>query len=803
MERTLEVLEFDRVRQVVGECAASDLGRAHIVTAPVRTASVEVRLDYDRVAEMLALFDAGDHPPMDGLSDVRPALERVSTPGAFLEPEDYVHIADLLHAGAVLRHFLDKRKADVPRLWTVAGPFEPLPEFERECDRVFEPDASVKDTASPLLAEIRAEQREVTAKIAKVLDHYLRSPKTQLYLQEQFITQRNNRTVLPIKIEYKSKVPGIIHDYSISEETAFIEPLEVVELSNRLLDLGKDEKKEIRRILLMLADLLRRDLDTARADVDICATLDAAYGKAEFAVRYGCAIPEVTGSGGLRVVNGRHPLLLFAIGERCVPLTAELKASDRALVISGPNAGGKTTAAKTLGVLALMVQCAIPIPADASSVFPIYSGFFADIGDYQDLTGGVSTFTSHLGEVKRILDQAAEDSLIILDELGTATDPAEGALLAQAVLEEIATRGGLALVTSHLPALKNLDRRYDWARTASFSLDPDTERPTYVLSMDVPGESNALKIARMIGLPQPIIDRSLALMSPEERELKEVLGSLKAEQERLRRERQAAEDERRRAADEHARVRAQLDLARKEADRLKAETLQARRDVLEERRRIVRDGRKRVEKMIAGLGSRDDVIASKDRLAGEAAAIDDELAGVGKELGELAPKPVRRRPLDEPREGLTVWVPSLNDRGTIVRVYARGRRADVLVNKTEFKVAVKDLELIEDAPGEEAPARHAPPARHGDAPPSGAAREGSTEINLVGKRVEDAQLELDRVLDQADANGLETVRIIHGYGTGALRQGVRDYLREDARVKSFEDADPRQGGGAVTIAHLR
>ncbi len=797
MERTLEVLEFDRVRQVVGECAASDLGRTLITTAPIGTTSFEVRLDYERVAEMLDLFDTGERPPMDGLSDVRPALERIETPGTVLEPIECVRIADLQHGGVILRQFLQKRQAAAPRLWVVAEPFEPLPEFERECDRVFEPDASVKDTASPLLAELRAEQREVTAKIAKVLEHYLRSPKTQLFLQEQFITQRNNRTVLPIKIEYKHKVPGIIHDYSISEETAFIEPFEVVELSNRLLDLGKDEQKEIRRILVMLADLLRRDLDTARANVAICAALDAAYGKAEFAVRYGCSIPQVTGSGGLKVVNGRHPLLLFSIGERCVPLTVELRESDRALVISGPNAGGKTTAVKTLGVLALMVQCAIPIPAENSSVFPVFSGFFADIGDYQDLTGGVSTFTSHLGEVKRILERAEEDSLIILDELGTATDPSEGALLAQAILEEIAERGALALVTSHLPALKTLDRRCEWARTASFSLDPDTERPTYRLAMDVPGESNALKIARMIGLPQAIIDRSLALMSPEERELKEVLSSVKAEQERLRRERALAEEERRRAAEEQSRMRARIEQAHKDVARLKAEALQARREALEERRRIVRDGRKRVEKMVARLGSREEVIASKGRLADEAAAIDEALTGVSKELSELAPKPARRRPLDEPREGLTVWVPSLNDRGTIVRVYGGGRHADVLVNRTEFQVAVKELELIEDAADQETPALRKGGAR------VPASRLASSEINLIGKHVEDAQLEIERFIGEAAAAGFEMVRIVHGYGTGALRRGIREYLREDARVKSFEDADVEGGGAAVTIARLR
>jgi len=795
MERTLEVLEFDRVREAVGACAASDLGRGLIATAAVRTSSVEVKLDYERVGEMLGLFEAGDRPPMDGLSDVRPALDRIRTPGAFLEPGECVRIADLLHGGTILRQFLEKRKAEARRLWVVAEPFEPLPEFERECDRIFEPDASIKDTASPLLAELRAEQREVTAKIAKILEHYLRSPKTQLFLQEHFITQRNNRTVLPIKIEYKHKVPGIIHDYSISEETAFIEPFEVVELSNRFLDLGKEEQKEIRRILVGLADLLRRDLNTARADVEICAELDAVYAKAEFAVRYGCSIPEVTGSGGLKVVNGRHPLLLFSIGDRCVPLSVELRASDRTLVISGPNAGGKTTAVKTLGVLALMVQCAIPIPADASSVFPVYSGFFADIGDYQDLTGGVSTFTSHLGEVKRILERAGEDSLIILDELGTATDPSEGALLAQAILEEVAARGALALVTSHLPALKTLDKRCEWARTASFSLDPETERPTYTLLMDVPGESNALKIARMIGLPPSIVERSLALMSPEERELKQVLDAVKAEQERLRVERARAEEERRRAADEQERVRAQLKHAQAELTRLKTEALQARRDALEERRRLVGEGRKRVEKMIAKLRSRDEVIASKKRLADEAAGIDEAFSSVTKELGELGPKPVGRRAVDEPREGLAVWVPSLNDRGTIVRVYGGGRQADVLVNKMEFKVAVKDLELVEET--EHAPTR---PKGTVHAPAAGPA---SNEINLIGRHVEDAKLELERFVGEAAAAGFETVRIVHGFGTGALRRGIREYLRADARVKSFEDADIEGGGGAVTIARLR
>ncbi len=793
----LEILEFNKLKNIVGSFAVSNLGRNLIENIPISDSSDEIRYQFDLAREMIGIFESIHSLPVDGITDIRGPVEKIKPLDSYLEPNEFLKIYDLLTAVKNLRYFFSTNEKNYPLLFDIAQYLEPIPDYQKQVGKIFNIEAEIKDSASPNLQQIRIEKRETSQKIEDSLTKFIHSPKTRLFLQDIFITQRNNRNVLPIKVEYKNQVPGIIHDYSITGETAFIEPLNIVELSNELIDLNLEEQKEIRRILTALANILRENYEILSKNIDIVAQLDMIYAKANFAIQHKCSIPSVDVGNSLRIENGKHPLLLISLKEKCVPLNLHLKEDDHALIISGPNAGGKTTAAKTVGILSLMVQSSIPIPADSSSIFPVFTDFFADIGDEQNLTEGISTFSSHLRQVKYILEKASEKSLIILDELGTATDPSEGSLLARAILEELAARNTLTFVTSHLPALKTLDRTYNWVRTASFTLDPETERPNFVLSMDIPGDSNALKVAKLLGIPGKIIDRSYSLMSREERELKSIIDSMKKERQKLKKTTKEIEGQKALIEKSRKRYYALIDSLEAEKRKLKENYLREKENALREREKIINEARKQVEKMIAHLPSRADILRAKKDLKAEAEKIGAETEETKKKLKKLRMTATKQLKIEDIKPGMSVWIKNLDEKGVIKQVSRNKKQVSVIINKVEFKVKIDELESIEA----EELKKSKPPRRGTVSTPSKVL--SRNEINLVGNKVEDAIRKLDKYIDDAILAGFDKIKIIHGYGTGALRDGIRKFLKSHPQIKKYRDGDQYEGETAVTIASLK
>ena len=794
--RALETLEFIIVKDIVADFALSDLGRDRVRQQEVMTSLEAIRRNYDLVGEMMDAIAWRETMPIGGLSNVRPSLRAVCPAGTYLDPPDLLRIHELLKAAGRLKsHFHTYREA-FPKLHALMERTQPVPEFDRAVRATLTPDVEVATNATPELAEIRRLITDTSHKIEKTFDKMIRSADMKEFLREAYVTERKGRKVLPIKSECRSQVSGIVHDVSISGGTVFVEPMSVVGLSNELTELLAREKEEIRRILLSLGDCLRQNLDTVLTTVEIMSEIDMLYAKARFAARYKCSIPGISSDRSLKIANGRHPLLLKSKEDKCVPLNVSLRDSDRVLVISGPNAGGKTSAAKTIAVLCLMAQTATPIPADVTSVLPICSGFFADIGDYQDISLGVSTFTSHLGEVRRILENVSEGSLIVLDELGTATDPAEGAVLAEAILEEFTQRGALTVVTSHLPSLKTLGMTRQWARSAAMGLDPETESPNFVLSMDVPGESSGLTIARQLGIPRSIVERAYSLMSHQQRELSHELEAVRREKAKLLNASRELDEARKEAEELKSHHVELLKSLEAEKAKLKLDKLKFRQTILMEKQKVLREARNRVEKMIASLPSRKHLSVAKKSLEEEHAGVEGETKHIEKEIDKLTAVPTRDIPVEEVREGMAVWARNLRQAGTVKAVYRGRRKVDLLVDGVVFTL---DADQLAECPKEEM-------LQHGPVGKTSVPRKelATTDLNLIGERVGKAIGLLDQFINDASLSGLDQIRVIHGYGTGSLRKGIRDFLASHPLVDGFRSEDEKEGeGGAVTIVKLK
>ncbi len=794
--RALEILEFDLVKEMVGEFVTSDMGRERIRQQAVATSAEAIDGDYQLVREMMDAVSWREPLPMEGLWDIRPQLKAIRPGGSYLSPPDFLKVSRLLESVSRVRRFFHFFGEDFPRLHRLTEQCEPIPEFEEAVGKALTPDGEVAGNASAELAETRAAIATASRKIEAVFEKMIRSPDMREFLQEGYVTERKGRRVLPVKSDCRSHIPGIVHDVSISGGTVFIEPLRVVGLSNELVDLRAREEEEIRRILLSLGDCLRRHLQPAWTNVETAAKVDALYGKARFAERYKCSIPGISSGGVLRIENGRHPLLVKSQEDHCVPLNVSLASSDSALVISGPNAGGKTTAAKTIAVLCLMAQTSTPVPASPNSTLPIFSGFFADIGDYQDISLGLSTFTSHLGEIRRILENVVAGSLVILDELGTATDPAEGEALAEAILEELVRKKALTVVTSHLPSLKTLGTTTEWARSASMGLDSQTEKPNFLLSMDVPGESSGLTIASQLGIPRAIIRRAFSLMSRQQRDLNRALESVRKEKRKLARASEELADARQKVEEEKRRSAELQESLNAETTKLRLQKLQFQQEVLAEKGKILREARTRVEKMIARLPSRRHLAEARKKLEEEDRQRQADVREVNCALDKQTLSPGRELLLGEIRKGMLVWSPTLRQAGRVKAVYPRKRKVDLVTDGVVFNV---DADRLAEWGEEEMQAEPVPQRER-------RLRKvmSSIELNLIGQRVEKAIGLVDRFLNDASLSGVEEVRIIHGYGTGALRRGVREYLGSHPLVDGFRSENPEEGEeSAVTTVKLK
>ena len=777
--RYLRALELDKIlAQLAAHTAFAASGQlAHALT-PLTDVQELARLQGE-TTEAVALLDQHPETGVGGARDIRPFVRNARI-GALLAPTDLLEIRQTLIAGRTLRRSLGKLGELYPRLATRAGLLEELPAVVDAIGRAVNDRGEIMDSASPALGRIRSELNVVRGRLMEKLQRLISSQATAKYIQEAIITERDGRYVIPIRAEAKGRIPGIVHDTSASGATLFVEPLSVVEMGNRVRELEREEAREIERILRELSALIAEHADAIDVTIATLAELDLAFAKAKYSVAIHGVEPKLaTSHSQLTIVQGRHPLLDPL---KVVPVSLELGGAFSILVITGPNTGGKTVTLKTIGLLSLMAQCGLHIPAQPGSRLPIFSGIFADIGDEQSIEQSLSTFSGHLKNIIEILRDADPNSLVLLDELGAGTDPVEGSALARAILENLLARRVPALVATHYAELKAFAQTTPGVQNASVEFDVETLSPTYHLMMGLPGKSNAFAIATRLGLNRAIIARAQETLSGADVELEKMLAEIKrAKQEAI-------------SAQAHAELaQRQAEQRAEEARRLARETEQARADILErahaEAQAEVEIARQELNRLRQEWRA---VSLSRDFVAGEQAKLDDLAKELPTTEKPVLPAPVPGQP-GEIRAGDFVWVSRLQQTGQVITLDGNG--ADVQIGN--FRVRLKANELGEKVA---APISSFVPRTSEVKLPE--ADNPGVEVSLRGMRADDALEKLEKYLDRAYLAGLPYVRIVHGKGTGTLRKLARDLMRQHPLVAQIREAEAHEGGEGVTIAKL-
>ncbi len=728
---------------------------------------------------MLDLRNRGENVPIDGLFDPRPLLEKLDSVGAFLQSKELLALASFLNIVKRLKGFVVHHCKSAPLLSEVFGAFTSLPDITKLIRSKIDDEGCVKDDASPALKKLKRRADEAEAHIHGELRRLIRILGSQNILQESYHTLRGERFVLPVRAGAKGRVRGIVHDVSHSGETFFIEPIEVVELSNNLATIRLEIREEVRRILIEISDAARAELPTLRTDTALAAQFDFLYAKARFAFANNFAIADIMPGGTLKLLQAHHPLLYLKDKDASVPLTIRFNEEDRVLVISGPNAGGKTTALKTIGLVSMMVQSGLAIPAFPDSRLPVFTEWFADIGDEQDVTEGVSTFSAHIRNIAHILREADEKSLVLLDELGTATDPTEGGPLAVSILERLAGRTALTIVTSHLSPLKAWAHEFPGARNASFRLDEVTHKPSFQIMLDVPGASEALLIAECEGLPPEILRRASELLPKGEVDLSALIQSLQ------KKEKEIEENKREIATllKEHKKLRYRV---RELQEYLKQKERTLTEDMLSAKEALLTEARQFIEKQIAHLPSREAVVQARKEIT-------REIQSVQKQKRRIREEFIHPVDLDKFYVGQTVYITDINEYAEIKKI-KREKSTALLVLKG-MEVTTPLLRLKIPAAGE-TPVQIPPRVsyqRKSDV---------SLELDLHGMRVEEMLTAVERYLNDAALADLPYVRLVHGIGTGALRRALQDCLKTHPLVKNYRYGTPEEGGGGVTIVNL-
>lgn len=771
-ERTLRLLEYDTICAWAARQARTEMGRERCLALKPSADVQAVEEALEKTAEALRLTEEAKGL-LPHVHDIRASLRRAER-GGVLAPRELFQILETLQGLASSRTVLLAAIERAPRLAAMAERIRPESELCRELAEAVREDL-VLDEASPELNRIRSEIRAVENRMRETLEAYVRDRGLGRYLQEPLVTQRNGRFVLPVKAEFRSQVPGLVHDVSSSGATLFIEPQAVVDLGNRLAELRHAEEKEVERILRYLSTLVGRRASDIAMSLEVAGEIDSHLARAGLGSEWRGSRPFLGGEE-LVIRSGRHPLL----GARAVPLDLALEARTRCLVITGPNTGGKTVALKTVGLFALLAQSGFFLPADEGTRLPIFDAVFADIGDEQSITQNLSTFSSHMGAIAAILPQVTPQSLVLLDELGAGTDPSEGAALALAILEELLAYGARAIVTTHFGELKALAERDPRVQNASVAFDPESLRPTYRLIQGQAGLSHALAIAERLGLPASVLARARRHLGAERVRAAELLLWAERERERLERERRQQEAERRsweerlaesrrRAEERERRAEEALEKARQEARGLVQEARSELRRLLQEARRRAAEGQE--EQSWKALR--------------EAIRTWDERT--------TQPERQPEEPLLAVEPGETVEIVSLGQKGRVLE--ARGESVLVEVGMLRFEVPRTDLRRQPTEPTLERP--------KGTILPFQKALEVAPEIDLRGLTAEEAVAILDKYLDDAVLAGRQEVRIIHGKGTGVLRAAVQRHLAKHPSVDAFRLGRYGEGEDGVTIVTLK
>ncbi len=789
-DRALRLLDFHQVRQHVANRVTFFLARQLALTMTPSYRRMEVEELQQETAEGLALLQLVGEVDLHSAVDTSDLVARAGI-GGVLSGAELLAVADSLEVHRRARAAVLRSRGKLPMLADIVEGIPELQELRRQIRKKIDARGEVADDATPTLRAVRRQAQQAYDRVTRTLQSLIRSAAGQEALQEPIITTRNERVVVPVKSEMRSRVPGIVHDASNTGATLFIEPFATVDMGNDWRELALEEQRETLRVLRDLSTLVGELAEDIRRGDELAARLDFVLARARYSISIrGISLPsrragrQDDGASevfdmSLRLLGARHPLL----GRSAIPINVSLGPDWSALVITGPNTGGKTVAMKTVGLLALMHQSGLQTPADEGSSLPVFDGIYADIGDQQSIEQSVSTFSSHMRNVVEILAEVSPASLVLLDELGTSTDPEEGSALAKAVLEHLALMGVSAIATTHHRSVATHAEASPAMRNASVQLEPSSLDPTYTLTMGIPGRSYAMAVASRLGLSDEIMERAKSLLEPQHLRFEDWLNELQADRQRLQTRLQEAEESRARAETVRRELEAQVDYLAAHQEEIFDST---RREALAQ----YEDARRRLRRIDAALSW--DVPANA---AGDAQA---RIAEVRRELEEVNVRPatpqLRRAVEQRPIEiGDSVDIRGLNLKGSVVSLPEQGSEAEVNIGKVRLRIDLRRLSRTEETVQED----EEPGVRFELGPAL-----GTTELDLRGLRAADALIRLEEFLDSAVRDGLGAVRVIHGRGTGALRDAVRDHLSHHSLVRSFERETPERGGNGATAVEL-
>jgi DNA mismatch repair protein MutS2 len=790
-QKSWQVLEYPKILSQLAEHTSFSLG--HELALKLRPSSREdvVRRRQQETTEARHLLDVKPTLSLGGVSNLRPLLKKARLRST-LTPGELLDVRTTLLAARSLRRSIAPLQDTFPLLAAHAEEIEAYSDLPGDIGGAINDRAEVVDKASPELARIRHDVNEAHEELLDRLEKIVSSSANSHFLQEKLVTERHGRYVIPLKADFKGKIPGVVHDQSASGATLFIEPLATLDLNNRWRQLQVEEEREVERILRALTARVAQEEEPIARTLRALAVLDLAFAKAHYSLSIQGVEPELAPfrtvadeaeskrgfrhpGSTLRLIQARHPLLPPS---EVVPIDVFISDDFFILVITGPNTGGKTVGLKTVGLLALMAQAGLHIPAADGSALCVFRGVYADIGEEQSIEQSLSTFSSHMTRIVGILSKAFHKSLVLLDELGAGTDPVEGSALARAILSHLHKRRITTLVATHYSDLKAFAHATPGVENASVEFDAKTLAPAYKLSIGLPGQSNALAIALRLGLAKKIVSQAARSLSPEDLEVESLLAEIKE------------------ARDEAVSARQATDEARDEAERTRAALEEEFAGVDEERREILNRARQQARLELAEV-RRELQAVSKSLKAQPQPQILSEAKAKLKEIEEAIEPPeprLRRYPIDKARlrVGQSVWVEDLRQRGQITALLEEDE-AEIALGRFRVKVRLDDLELLEDEG--ETSAEHTYLSMVPLVPPPG-------DLQLRGQRVEEALIELDKYLDQVYLARLPEVRIVHGKGTGTLRQVVREELNRHPLVASYRPGLPEEGGNGVTVAEM-
>jgi len=789
-ENTIRSLEYHRILEEAARFAQSAPGGALVRSLRPLHNAEDIRARFDAVAELRRLSDQDTPLRVEPFEDIGPFLGMLKPAGSLLEGKELLAFIPVLSNIETLVDTLDENENILPALMEKLASMSGFPGLLSDLEQSVGPEGDILDTASPELKRLRQSLRALDAKISRRLGEITREPEFEAFLQDDFVTKRSGRWVIPVRMDSKGMVKGVVHDVSRSGETAFVEPLEIIGLSNELENLSAEAKAEEIRVLKRLSSYVRESADALAGEFVLLIEIDMLLCLCALAQRLKAEAPSIGGPGRMRLLGARHPLLILLGNTSVIPLDIELGEGSSVMVITGPNAGGKTISIKTVGLMILMAATGIPVPARSESVLPLADSLLVDIGDEQSIEESLSTFTAHATRIAGIVKESAPGTFVLLDELGTGTDPLQGSAISCGVLNELKCRGSMVVATTHLTDIVAFVHRTEGMTNASMEFDLKTMSPLYRLVPGEPGQSHAIEAAERSGMPPEVIEFAREMAGSERLELEEMLRELKGSRSRYEEELGAIEGQR----------------AALEAERRK---LESRLKEMEQNRR------QELKRALEGARQEADTARAAIRALLEEARVAKKTRTALKGIDQTA------RELDERIEGLSekkVFIPleiQELQQGERVFVSTLGRDAVVeTVDKDRGRVRIrlgqKELDVPASSVGAPREA-HKGILGHGAKGGGVVTSPGSlvsdmdidSEIKLIGLRVDEALERLEPFLNRTSLAGLSSVRIIHGIGTGALRQAIRERLEGHPLVEGYEDAPPEAGGSGATNVRLR